>query len=218
MGGFGSGGHNRRRVSVESCARLDAGMIRGAGYFSEAPPTRPTAWAYASQGVDSVALAVAWLKPGAELAALIVLPPTRGGGVYSQRVPVSFSPCNYGHRRAWLHCPECKRRVFALFYYPHTIDPSGNDLHMLTCRHCRHLTYDARRARGFDRAQVRVMAIACKLRRRVGGVGSWAEPWDMLPAKPRGMHRRTYARIAAQFERAADEADAAFTDTLARHL
>ena len=42
---------------------------------------------------------------------------------------------------------------------------------------------------------------ACKLRLRLGGVASIAAPF---PERPRGMHKKTYARLRARIEKLED--------------
>jgi|SRR5208282_3506560 len=94
-------------------------------------------------------------------------------------VRLDWTPCHYGGRRAWLLCPvsNCGRRVAIL--YAHSVDNT------IACRHCRNLAYESQRKparyRGLHRAQ--------KIRIKLGGSGSLADPF---PPKPSGMHRRTY--------------------------
>lgn len=222
MGGFGSGGHNRKRATVEACARIDAGMIRRAGYFSDTPPAHPWAWRCTwKRGALVVSLGVQWVKPGQELAGLIFLPPGHVDGnartphVIACRVRVSYTDCNYGHRRAWLHCPHCGRRVYRLFYYPNTVDRNDQALHTLQCRKCGKFTYTQWAARGFDKAQARCMAIADKVKARGGR--DWGG-WDMFPTKPKGMHHAAYERMWRRWYLLRGEAQQAMIDTLSRML
>jgi hypothetical protein len=101
-----------------------------------------------------------------------------------QRVPITWTPCHLGGRRAWFRCNVCSddrycgRRV-ALLYC------AGE---LFACRHCCGLAYasqqESLRHRGLERAR--------KIRARLGGS---ANMFDAFPERPKGMHRRTYARL-----------------------
>jgi hypothetical protein len=100
-----------------------------------------------------------------------------------QQIRVSWTRCHYGGARPWFHCP-CGRRVAKLFkgmggYYcrPCIGDP------VYACQ-----TKSTQGRRHFE---------ACKLRLLLGGMASLAEPF---PARPSGMHRRTYARLRRRAE------------------
>lgn len=92
-------------------------------------------------------------------------------------VMIDWTPCNYGGRRAWWHCPCCGRRV-ALLY-------SGKTF---SCRQCQRLEYESTRtapdSKHFERAD--------KIRARLGWCAGVANP---AGDKPKGMHWKTYARL-----------------------
>ena len=98
-------------------------------------------------------------------------------------VRISHSPCNYGGKRPWLHCPArgCGRRVAILYGGP-----------IFVCRHCRQLAYDSQRERDYERALRRVQTI----QERLGGTGCAV---DGCPEKPKGMHWSTYRRLERQY-------------------
>jgi hypothetical protein len=108
------------------------------------------------------------------------------GQIIRQRVPITWTPCSLGGRRAWFRCDEyylgryCDRRV-ALLY-------SGGG--PFACRHCRRLAYASQNETPTLRAINRVR----KIRMRLGAGFSFAEPF---PEKPPRMHWRTYLRIRA---------------------
>ena len=89
-----------------------------------------------SAGVQTRALAEAALKAGLEIARNQLLV-----GIASHKNPggqvVSLVPAqtNVGGHRWWFECPECDRRVNALY-----VPPNG---HELACRHCHNLTYQS---------------------------------------------------------------------------
>jgi hypothetical protein len=101
--------------------------------------------------------------------------------VVPQQIRVSWTRCHFGGMRPWLHC-LCKRRVAKLFkgmggYY---------------CRPCIGNPIYASQSKS---TQGRRHFEACKLRLRLGGIASLAAPF---PERPRGMHRKTYARLRRQ--------------------
>ncbi len=131
-----------------------------------------------------------------------------------QHVHLSYTACNYGKRRTWMHCPTCKRRVFRLFYYDNTYS-NGQQVHYFACRHCYGLTYQQRRSRGFDRYQDRAMSIQRNLIKR-GAPNDDFLSWEYLPDKPKGMHWRTYQRYVDKFEQACALAENEFGVALVR--
>jgi hypothetical protein len=95
-----------------------------------------------------------------------------------QQIRVSWTRCHFGGVRPWLHCP-CGRRVARLF----------KGLVLYRCREC----FDnPRYASQTKSTQGRLHFEACKLRLRLGGIASLTAPF---PDRPRGMHRKTYARL-----------------------
>jgi hypothetical protein len=103
-----------------------------------------------------------------------------------QQIRVSWTRCHFGWGlRPWLHCPYCERRVAKLF----------NGFAGYGCRAClgnppyASQTMSAESRRHFE---------ACKLRLCLGGNASLDGPF---PERPKGMHRRTYARLKYRAER-----------------
>lgn len=101
-----------------------------------------------------------------------------------QQIRVSWTRCNLGGARPWLHCPYCQRRVAILV----------RALAGYCCRNCAGNPVYASQCKS-TRARQRFEA--CKLRLRVGGFASLSEPF---PERPRGMHLRTYERLRSRAE------------------
>jgi len=101
-----------------------------------------------------------------------------------QRVPITWTACHLGGRRAWFRCTVysngryCGRRV-ALLY------GAGE---LFACRRCYGLAYASQQEslhhRGLGKAQ--------KIRVRLAGS---ANMFDAFPDKPKGMHWRTYDHL-----------------------
>lgn len=92
-------------------------------------------------------------------------------------IRLDWTRCNYGGRRAWFLCPAngCGRRVAVLYL--------GGSI--FACRHCYQLAYDSQREQPYQRALSRAQNIRTKL----GGHPGLGYPF---PAKPKGMHWRSY--------------------------
>jgi hypothetical protein len=95
----------------------------------------------------------------------------------NERVPYTFTEQKLGGSRRWFCCPSCQRRCSIIY--------GGK---WFRCRKCHNLAYSTQNEspmfRGLTRAQ--------KLRERLGGSLCIDDPF---PAKPKGMHWKTYARI-----------------------
>ena len=96
-----------------------------------------------------------------------------------QRIPFTWTPCNYGGKRVWFICPYCGRRCAVVY--------SGGKY--FACRKCCNLTYQSCNETAMDRKYRR----ANNLRQRIG-----AKPgaFNSLPIfKPKGMHQTTWDRL-----------------------
>ena len=205
MGGYNSGGHNRRLVAVEACVRFDVGMLHKAGMFDGNQQAH--GWIY-SHGDQHTCDVQAYTDGQHSKIGLWIV---RDGQTYKQTIRTSETPCNYGKSRTWLHCPHCGARSFRLFYYDNVVN-KGIHVHYFTCRQCLRLTYQARRERGFDLYSDRADKIARKL-------GRTKTRWhDDPPDKPKGMHTRTYDRLMDGWYKAVELADGAFCKGLAAHM
>jgi hypothetical protein len=107
-----------------------------------------------------------------------------------QRVPITWTNCNFGGRRPWFVCSVwtngryCGRRVGVLYL----------DGEFFACRSCYRLVYESQQEDPFIRSIKRSQ----KIRMRLGGSGG---PFGPFPEKPRGMWKRTYERHCAALVR-----------------
>jgi hypothetical protein len=102
---------------------------------------------------------------------------------FLQRIPVSWTRCNFGGVRPWFKC-GCGKRVAKLYK-------------SLGGYHCRRCFDDPPYASQTKSTRNRVAFAASKLRLRLNGMASLTEP---RPNKPKRMHRRTYARLLRRLE------------------
>ena len=105
--------------------------------------------------------------------------------VVPQQVRVSWTRCNYGGTRPWLHCPHCNRRAAILL----------KGMGGYFCRACiGNPIYESQRRSKKARAYLK----AYRLRQRLGGSRPVLDP---LPNRPYRMQRKTYGRLCTQIER-----------------
>ncbi|MEP7200344.1 MAG: hypothetical protein ABI874_11040, partial [Chloroflexota bacterium] len=163
-------------------------------------------WTFNRHGSDEFAVAVVSRLEESVIVLMIVRDDERT----VQKVRLSWSACRFGGRRAWLHCPLCGRRVFKLYYYPHTVNAHGEHVHYFACRHCYPTTYQLRNER--DKYFWQMKRIG-KIQKRLGGSDDYAADF---PDKPKWMRWRTYERMVRAVDEACARADEAFISGMAR--
>ncbi|MCU1303277.1 MAG: uncharacterized protein JWQ87_3561 [Candidatus Sulfotelmatobacter sp.] len=169
MGGLGSGRRSNSKATTSDYGRLD---VRS----------------WQRQGLLAVGRFVCWpwnveviMSPNRDEPNMIRLYHCNQSDQHGEPHPVrlSWTPCNYGGKRAWFICPRgCGHRAAILYYG----DSSPS------CRHCRQLSYESQHDSGWHRSLRRARAT----RMRLGGSANLTEP---LPGKPKGMHWGTYRRL-----------------------
>ncbi len=190
MGGPGSGGWNRTgRGTVEAHPALEAGHLRRAGALQGG---WRGVWAWRQE--DGVWAIVAVLGGRDRLRVLRRARAGEGDPGWPVEeevvVPVEWRPCPFGGERPFLLCPACRRPALKLPL------AAGH----FRCRRCHGLAHAARR----EGERGRALRRARRLRRLLGASGPAGSP---VP-RPKGMHRRTYERLARrvrELEAAADD-------------
>jgi hypothetical protein len=177
--GSGGGPGGRSKATTGSMLRLDVRHV-----VRELPAVWAGSWGW-SWGEDGKAtIGLALRMEPSEGAGLLLLDYTRGGEPVSQRIRLEATPCHYGGQRWWARCEGCSRRVAVLW---------GS---RWACRLCHGLAYRTSQLARSDR----LTAKARRLQARLGGDGGRELFWP--PDKPRGMHWRTYQRLALELEAA----------------
>jgi hypothetical protein len=184
VGGFGSGNWYRfdTKDAVEDHCALDVRKLKREGMLD--PGYRGSlVWWQGGREVSSIGLL-------AEHGRVVLKYRHRRGGLgdewedVEQPVYLTWTPCNLGGERPWFVCPGvvsgryCGRRVAILY---------SAGLYFL-CRHCYDLTYRSRQAS----ERLGALHKARRIRQRLGGSANLMEPF---PARPKGMHRKTYHRL-----------------------
>jgi hypothetical protein len=181
MGGIGSGNRYRygTKNTVEGRTRLDVNRWAREGYLS---PGCSFSWQWTWGDGSKSSINVRVESEGS----IRLIYRVRFGGEQEwtdvdYTIGLERTPCRFGGERVWFRCPGrgCGRRVVKLYsvgrYY--------------VCRHCGNLVYGSQRKDGASRA----MARANRMRRKINPASFLA---GAFPGKPKGMHWRTYERLA----------------------
>lgn len=102
-----------------------------------------------------------------------------------QWLALERTACTFGGARLWFVCPGCQGRAGKLYLTVRERRPG------LLCRRCLNLGYSCQRE---DREQRQARKVK-KLQAKLGGSAQTSLQMP-LPDKPRGMHWRTYDRLA----------------------
>ena len=99
-----------------------------------------------------------------------------------QTVKLDKTPCHYGGERSWFRCPGCDTRV-AVIYGQKLENGASVKNRRFKCRRCHNLVYPSQRETWSDRMYRKAENLWNRMDGRSGG-------------KPKGMHWRTYNRLA----------------------
>lgn len=181
MGGIGSGNrhHYDAKKTVESCIRLNVRRLACEGWLT---PGQSYSWQWPWSAESKLSISVR--VESAWSIRLMYRYRASAGHEWTDvnyTIQLERTPCHFGGKQVWFRCPGrgCGRRVVMLYL-------TGR--HYL-CRHCCNLAYESQRE-GYES---RAMSRAHKLRRKLDPTGFWDEG---IPDKPKGMHWRTYERLA----------------------
>lgn len=179
MGGIGSGRrYQGGKETTSDMQALDIRRLQGDGLLT---PGQAFGWHWTVNGKE-----VASIQMHTEVDRVILNYRSRSNeGDWQPMeypVPLEWTNCNSGGRRAWFLCPArgCGRRVAILY---------GGVI--FACRQCNRLVYPSQRESADDRA----LRKAQNIRKRLGGTANMTEPF---PPKPKGMHWRTFEHLAWQ--------------------
>jgi hypothetical protein len=102
---------------------------------------------------------------------------------FLQQIPMTWTHCHFGGFRPWFKC-NCGKRVAKLYK-------------SIGGYHCRGCFDNPRYASQTKSTKNRIRFAASKLRLKLNGKASLTEA---RPERPRGMHRKTYARSLQRLE------------------
>jgi len=189
MGGIGSGSWYRwnSKTTVEDGLTIDlCKLIRQKLVFPGSHVSGPLIWTRVSDGekVASISYEANLLNPHA---AWMRLHYSSGGKSVDYRVQLTTTYPYYGGLRWWFVCPSNGSRVAKLH------SPPGGDI--FASRKAYNLAYQSQH----ETPMFRHLTSAQDIRHRLGG-SMCAD--DIFPAKPKGMHRKTYRKLRNKAEQA----------------
>jgi hypothetical protein len=174
MGGLGSGRHQRyARKTTEAWLSLDLAVLAQKRVLEPGSSATVT-WSRGGHPTGSVGLI--GLREGLRLT---YRAKRADGGWETVRETVSYiwTATPFNGRRRWLVCPGCGGRCRILYSGPR-----------FRCRRCHALTYESQYETAAQRANRRSRTI----RRRLAGSTNLTEEF---PPRPKGMHRKTHAKL-----------------------
>jgi hypothetical protein len=169
MGGAGSGRYSTR-ATTGAYSSVDVRLLQRHGALWPGSAAVVT-WTSEQGEVQRSMSGRSYTSTEVELSYVVA-----GGRNVGALVSLTTTACHFGRSRPWFLCPGCERRV-ALLYLGQ----------QLRCRRCLDLAYESTRQDIMGRLSVKQQ----KIRRRLGGSANLS-----LPQKPKGMHSRTFSRLA----------------------
>lgn len=187
MGGYGSGSYYRwgSKQTVEDGLTLDLNKLIRDGSIKPGVDWQGTlVWTNTRTGekVASIGYEANLIKPDN---AYMRLHYTHNDQPQDYKVRLTTTHPNFGGVRWWFICPVSGCRVGKLY------SPPGQPL--FASRKVFNLAYQSQR----EHKPQRLLDKAYKLRRRLGQVSRGEYP---IPDKPKGMHWKTYSKLALEIE------------------
>jgi len=182
MGGYGSGRAGSGRGTTNEYLRMDVSFMAKQGFLRE-HASSSLHWSRGGERIGTINF-----RTEADKVVLSYRCRQRGDDWESLEYAVRLerTPCRFGGFRTWFLCPagRCGRRVAFLY---------GGRIY--ACRNCYRLAYLSQRQSLCDRRSDRAAGILKRLR-----CDDWLTIFDTDPPRPKGMHERTYRRLAARYE------------------
>ena len=182
MGGIGSGRrrHHSANDTTEDYRAIDVRRWQRDGLLTSNDAFGWNWWCDDGQVVASIIV-----QPEADHVVLSYSRLSGAGEWQDENYPLylDWTPCNLGGSRPWFICPAagCGRRVAILYWGA-----------IFACGHCFQLAYPSQRESHDKRADRR----ADRIREKLG----WDPGIFGKHGKPKGMHWRTYERLAAEHD------------------
>ena len=195
MGGFGSGGHNRRRDYLEQFRKLDAAYLQKQGILTDGWRGH-ISWTTRSGDKPSISI-------DGERDSVLIHYRARSDDAdewtpIRERFDIEWSPRHLGGAQAYFLCCRCNRR--SRFLYLANL--------RFRCRTCHRLIHASSQEQPGNRATRKNQ----KLR---GKLGASLALGDFV-ARPKGMHQRTYQRYLDRIHEAECEVNDDMIRVLAR--
>lgn len=201
MGGYGSG-RQGGRPTADASYRIDLAWMLRTGRAKEGCIVSGTlGWTCRGQPSGTIAYKALMHEPGEERLELFYM---RGTGERREEVRQTIRLCHtlphYGGKRWWMACPYRGIRVGKLYL------PSGGD--RFASRQAWRLGYHSQRITSRDKP----FEALFRLQNRLGCPQGWEQPIR----RPKGMWRRTYARLERRYWELDEQCAFHMASTMAR--
>ena len=188
MGGVGSGTWCRwsKRKTLEECHRIDVRYMYKRGLLT-AGMAGSLSWTTRGEPSGSIS----YKSHDGYLALSYAF--TAGDSEPEQiddQIQLEWTPCHYGGHRPWFRCPSCSRRVMVL----------ALQRRLFRCRKCHDIPYGSQ-------TEMRIDRLIRKARKIRGSVGASEDLKEPIWRKPKGMHQKTFERLARKDRRITSELD-----------
>lgn len=186
MGGYGSGRRHGRPIA-DSAMRIDlAWMLRNNYATPGFQRTGTLSWNCSGEPSGNISYTCDMRDAAAsrlELRFTVSDGRTGDKRDYVQHVRLSFTEPHFGGKRWWMHCPANGSRVGKLYC------PTG--VHTFASRTAYGIAYSSQRIADRDKPFEALFRIQAKL--------GCKEGWEQPIRRPKGMWRRTYARLERRY-------------------
>jgi hypothetical protein len=182
VGGYGSGRWGSRQPKAENMKRLDLARLRRDGVLRSGAASK-ISWSCGGEGRGSIGS----VARGDALRLMYRARSDEGQWHdVDETVGLAWTKTRFGGERLWFSCPGCARRCRVLF--------GGS---RFRCRRCHGLRYSSQAETRTDRANRGMWKVVKRLDPEA--------QYNDLPPKPRGMHWRTYERLAERYHHYDDQ-------------
>ena len=184
MGGYSSGGHNKRKYHVEGCPRIDIRGLQRGGMFKERESKHEATYDYkwTSRGEPSGSARVVYTSGNEYIEVVYKItgePKNNRDKVFLDKIKTGFG------ERSYFSCPCCYTRTTTILFYGV----------VLKCRKCADLNYSSSQecSKGLQGTINKATRHIRKLQKKLEVDSGYI---DNIPfTKPLNMHWKTYSKL-----------------------
>lgn len=184
MGGFGSGGHNKRWHALETCRWLEIGVIARQGLLNNGA-LGTLGWK--ARNGNNASIGVRGGHSEILLKYQVSKDDLPQPLIINEPVQIDWCPKHFGGQQAYFLCPKCCARIRKLFLFAYRF----------RCRRCHGLVHASSQEQTGNRATRKNQKLRAKLGAPLG-LG------DFIP-RPKGMHVATFEKYKARIRDAEQE-------------
>lgn len=189
MGGYFSGGHNKKKYHVEGTRRIDIRQLQRTGFFKQAPPTTKgyatSQQSWSSRGENTGSALIKYTRGDNFIHVIYHISDDSGlNEDRKDKVGLDIIETGFGERSYFL-CPHCYTRTTTILFHGAR----------LKCRKCANLNYGSSQecSKGLQGTINKATRHIRKLQKKLEVDSSYI---DNIPyEKPLNMHWKTYNKL-----------------------